>query len=158
MSALLSPLSLQVSILGSGMAIGAATVCPKCPVVAFAELQSNPVITCIDLEGGGDSKSLPMIQFDGIAKLEIKDMCFSWDGKNLAVITGETDNELVLLEWRSPPEKRVRWRIQLGCPFSHVSVCPTDNDHLCVSGVCADNPARVEGECRRARESSCIQV
>jgi len=124
----------EVSIVSSGMAIGAATVCPKCPVAAFAERKSNPVITCIDLEGGGDSKSLPTIQFDGIAKLEVKDICFSWDGKNLAVLTGETDNQLLVLEWRSPPEKRVKWRIDLGCPFSHISVCPTDNDQICVSG------------------------
>ena len=65
----------------------------------------------------------------------MQDMAFSWDGKLLAVLTAETDNELLILEWQAPADRRLKWRIPLGAGFSHVSFCPTDNDQLCITGA-----------------------
>lgn len=135
----------EISILGQGMGIGAAAVCPKCPVIAWCELKSNPVISCVDIEAEGNDKKLQVVEISDIAQLEIKAMSFSWDGKLLAVLTGETENQLVLIEWRNGAEKRIKRRIDLNKPFTHVSFCPTDNDQICVSGKGRCRIHRFEG-------------
>eukprot|EP00656_Telonema_subtile_P054382 TRINITY_DN8121_c0_g1_i3.p1 TRINITY_DN8121_c0_g1~~TRINITY_DN8121_c0_g1_i3.p1 ORF type:complete len:1201 (+),score=415.05 TRINITY_DN8121_c0_g1_i3:70-3672(+) len=136
----------EISMLGTGMGIGAATVCPKCPVVAWCELKSNPVISCVDMEASdGNNKNAQIVQFADIAELEIRSMSLSWDGKMLAVLTGETDNQLVLIDWRASAEKRIKHRIDLGASFQNVSFCPTDNDQLCVSGYGRGRVLKFEG-------------
>jgi len=88
---------------------------------------------------------LKTVQFNDLAKLAVEDMAFSWDGKLLAVLTAETDNELLILEWQAPADRRLKWRIPLGAGFSHVSFCPTDNDQLCITGKGRARTYKFEG-------------
>ena len=88
----------EVSILGAGHSISTATISPGSTqsILAYAEKQPNPRVHVMDVE----AMELEPTTLSGLGDLEVVSMAFSWDTKQLAVLSGIPDHVITLWHWR----------------------------------------------------------
>jgi len=119
----------EVAVLGKGYGINVATICPRSTYVAYAEKQPKPKVHIMDVE----ANELEVITLDGTADLEVVSLNFSWDAKQIAVLSGIPDHVLTLWDWKSSPPVCTK-RVELMHAFEHVSFSPASTEDICTSG------------------------
>lgn len=117
----------EVSWLGAGHGINTAAISPRSSIIAYAEKQSNPKVYIADIE----ASELEPKTLDNLAELEVVSLSFSWDAKQLAVLSGIPDHIITLWDWRN---EQCTKRIEASHPFEYISFSPASSEDICTSG------------------------